>query len=336
MSKKIKDTDYLFISSYLRACETKLLTHEDIERMITAKTYEDAAKVLEEHGYGSADTLSGAGALEQALAGRRADIMKDVSFLAPDKAVVDIFRIKYDYHNAKALIKTEARGLDVSELAIMSDCGRMSAAAFREACLQDDLKRLPPVLAGAVRGAREILARTGDPQMSDLSLDRAYFKELSALAEGTGSAFLTGYAKLSIDSANLRSAVRSARMGRDAAFMRQVLVPGGNIRPERIVVAATSGSPLAPVFSTSLLSKAAVAGDEAVSGGRLTEFEKLCDNALTAYLYEAKIASFSEKVVGGFVCAVENEISTVRIIMAGRLAGLPADDIRERLRESYA
>ena len=46
MAKKVKDTDYLFISTYLHSRERDLLTAARMERMIEAPTAEDAAKVL--------------------------------------------------------------------------------------------------------------------------------------------------------------------------------------------------------------------------------------------------------------------------------------------------
>ena len=49
MAKKLKDTDYLFISTYLRAREKNLLTAARMERMIDAPNVEDAAKVLDIH-----------------------------------------------------------------------------------------------------------------------------------------------------------------------------------------------------------------------------------------------------------------------------------------------
>ena len=52
MAKKVKDTDYLFISTYLHSRERDLLTAARMERMIEAPTAEDAAKVLTEIGYG--------------------------------------------------------------------------------------------------------------------------------------------------------------------------------------------------------------------------------------------------------------------------------------------
>lgn len=48
---KLKDTDYLFLSTRIRALECTLLTRERMERMLEAPTAADAAKVLQECGY---------------------------------------------------------------------------------------------------------------------------------------------------------------------------------------------------------------------------------------------------------------------------------------------
>ena len=48
---KIKDTDYLFLSTRIRALERNLLTRERMERMLDAQTAGDAVKVLAECGY---------------------------------------------------------------------------------------------------------------------------------------------------------------------------------------------------------------------------------------------------------------------------------------------
>ena len=50
--KRIKDTDYLFISARIRAMERNLLTAARMERMIDAPSAEEAGKVLQEIGYG--------------------------------------------------------------------------------------------------------------------------------------------------------------------------------------------------------------------------------------------------------------------------------------------
>ena len=66
MSSKWKDTDYLFISTRLRALESKMLTRERMERMLEARSNEDAVKVLSECGYDGLEPLTSA-SLEQSL-----------------------------------------------------------------------------------------------------------------------------------------------------------------------------------------------------------------------------------------------------------------------------
>ena len=74
---------------------------------------------------------------------------------------------------------------------------------------------------------------------------------------------------------------------------------------------------------------------EALGGGPLTQFERLCDNALTAYLSQARRVPFGEHPLIGYLYAKENELTAIRVILTGRLAGLDTETIRERLREAY-
>ena len=70
--------------------------------------------------------------------------------------------------------------------------------------------------------------------------------------------------------------------------------------------------------------------------GRVTNLEKLCDNFLLSYIEEAKYISYSVEPLIAYIAAKDNEIKTVRTIMVGKLTGLPPDQIRERIRDTYA
>ena len=67
----------------------------------------------------------------------------------------------------------------------------------------------------------------------------------------------------------------------------------------------------------------------------MTAFEKACDDAVTAYLAAARRVPFGEQTVVGYLYAVEQEIIAVRTVFAGRQAGLDAEVIGSRLRNSY-
>ena len=206
MAKKVKDTDYLFISTYLHSRERDLLTAARMERMIEAPTAEEAAKVLAEIGYGEFNPSSER-ELSAVLASEQEKLFEDLYRFVPDKAVVDVFKVKYDYHNLKTLLKARAMGVDGGRLLL--DAGRVSAQEMNRAVTEGDYNALPELLRAAAEEAGEVLASTGDPQLSDFVLDRAYYAEMLSAAEETGSAFLASYVRASIDAANLRSAVRT-------------------------------------------------------------------------------------------------------------------------------
>ena len=328
----INKEDYLYISSLLRAREPRMLSRDKAERMLDAPNFEDAAKMLTDSGYEDMSQMS-VKQIETALSDRRAAVFHELETLVPNTAALDLFRLKYDYHNAKVLVKSEA--MHRNDASLLSSSGRVATETVQKRFQEDRLRDLPGELGSAAEEARNLLARSANPQLSDFLLDKAYFREMNALADELDSDFARGYVALLADSTNLRSAVRILRMGKDIGYLQEALVAGGSGSEERLTQ-GISGEGLASVFAGTALSKAAQLGAEAVSGGTLTAFELACDNAVADYLSNAKLCSFGEESVIAYLAGTENELTAVRMILTGRLAGVPSDTIRERLRDLYA
>lgn len=319
-----KDTDYLVVSARIRAMETRMLTREKLDRMIEARDTAEAMKVLDECGYAG-------GSLDEMLAKAREDVFRDMARSVPDPRLVEVFQIKYDYHNAKAILKAQAMGQDPSRLLL--EGGRYDPVKLLDNWQRESLRDYTPTFRKAMEEAAGVLAEEADPQKADLILDRASCLEMADLAKALDSKFLQGYVRLTVDVANLRSAVRVHRMGRDAEFLRQALLEGGNVSVQTI--AAARGESLADVFRGGPLTAVAELGGKLTAGGSLTAFERECDNALTAYLETARRTPFGEETVIGYLYAREQEFTAIRAIFAGRTAGLDGDTIRSRLRETY-
>ena len=333
MAKKIKDTDYLVISARVKAMETGLLSRERMEQILEAKSDEEAAKILQECGYPELDAADPE-AMDAALSAAREETLSDVMDGAPEPRYIELFKLKYDYHNVKALLKAEAMGTSADRM--LMDMGRVPAAVLKEAVRTGELDELPPMLASAVAEAKEILDTTRDPQLSDIALDRWTYADMAALAEDTNSDFLRGYVAVQIDAANLRALVRTVRMGKSPEFLRAVLIEGGEIPTDGILtLSANRGSGMSEVYGPTRFAAAAEAGAEALRGGPLTKFEKLCDDAVGDYLAGAQYVPFGEAPLVGYLAARETEYTNLRILLMGRGAGLPADVIRSRLRAGY-
>ena len=328
----ITDKDYLYLSAMLKARESNMLTRDRMERMLSGG-FVEAAKLLPDCGYEDMSALDAKG-VDKALSAHRKRVFDELTRFVPEPAVVDAFRMKYDYHNAKVIVKAEGAGISGEH--ILSDAGRKAPRAVQDAFIEDDYRFVPAALGRALQEAKSVLARTGNPQLADFTVDQAYFAEMLKMSAELQSPFLGDYARTLIDSANLRTCVRTVRMGRDQDFLRGALIPGGSASPERLAQSAVSGDGVTAAFSAGPLREAAQLGTNAMKGGPMTAFELACDNALTAFLTRAKTIGFGSAAVVCYLAALEGEITAVRMILTGLLSGLDPELVKERLRDTYA
>lgn len=330
MARK-KDTDYAAISARLRVLENRLLTRERMEQLIEAREDAECVKIMADCGYPEPAALT-LPELEGSLAKAQGALFADLEKSLDDPDVLAVFRVKYDYHNAKALIKSQARDADPDRLLV--DGGRYGPKALAEGFQNGELPEgVTETFQKAVWEAKELLATSSDPQQADFLLDKACYEEMLAYAQAAQSPFLTDYVRLTIDSLNLRSTVRALRAQRGKELLDAALIPGGTVDTAKL--AAAKPGDLVKLFPKEL-QEAANQGAALLEGqGSMTAFERLCDNAAVRQIQKARKVPFGVEVVVGYLFARQSELTALRIILSGRLAGLPKETIRERLREAY-
>lgn len=330
MARK-KDTDYAAISARIRVMEGRLLTRERMEQLIEAREDSECIKLLQDCGYPELAALT-LPELEKALAQAQAELFADLEKTADAPDVLAVFRVKYDYHNAKALIKSQARDVDAAHLLVAG--GRYDPKPLAEGFAEGELpETLSETYRTALWAAKDLLATSGDPQQADFLLDKACYEEMLAYAKTAKSPFLTDYVKLTIDSLNLRSVVRALRAQRGKELLEAALIPGGTVDTNTLSFAKPTELPR--LFPKEL-EKAAAEGAALLEGqGSMTAFERLCDDAVVHHIQKARKVPFGVEVVVGYLFARQSELTALRIILSGRLAGLPKETIRERLREAY-
>lgn len=330
MTKKYHDTEYLYLSACIHSWETRLLTPERREQLLSAPTDRDAARVLEEMGWPAFDPESET-ALDQAVGRRREELFARLGKDMPDARILDVFRLPTDYHNLKVLVKS--RGEDCRRLLMAG--GRWDPEQLLSDYRQRELRDFLPVeTAQAVQQARQALAETGNGQECDLVLDGTCFRELTRLADAVDCPALTDYLRTRIDGVNLCSAVRAHRLRKGPDFLHKVLLDGGSVPPAALEEAAPAD--LRELYAATPLREAAgLAEGICAGGGSMTALEKQCDNAVLRLAAKARRTPFGVETALGYLIAAEAELIAVRTIMTGRRAGLSADAIRERLRDIY-
>ena len=303
-----------------------MLSGAKLERMLAEPTFADACRIASESGYEDMSGMDVAG-INDALARFRTSEMAEIADLAPDASVLDLFRMKYGYHNAKVIVKSEGDLNKDAEL--LSDAGRFTPEELLAVYQADaDDGPLSAGCAAAIREARTALARTGNPQISDFILDKAYFTEQLCEAKKSGKPFIVDYVRLLIDKSNLRSALRTLGLERREELLNFALIEGGSISLEELRGSMGTKEDLQRLYAPTPLGRAAAADG-------MTQFEKEADNAVRDYVLQSSFISFGQEVIVEYLSALENEITSLRIILTGKRMGIPEAKLRERLRESY-
>lgn len=331
--KKTKDTEYLYLSANIRAQETKMVGSQALRKMISAFTPEEAYKTVTDAGIGlDYDYRDFESALTQELSSTYERLEK----AAPNPEMFKIFRYKYDGHNLKTLIKAQAAGKDTEGLLVL--LGTVDEKTLRSGLRDGSFGSLEPKLAKAALEARDSLAKVNDPQLVDVIIDRAVLECMADHAKPYKSKFLTHLVNATIDIANIRSFIRIKRMGQELSFLKGVLSEGGSIPVSHYYDVFLKNfddffemldtTPYGPVLSPSY---------EAIKNkGSLSLFEKLCDNYMVNVLKESRFVPFGIEPVLSYLLAKENEVQSIRIVMASKIAGVAPEKITERLRETYA
>ena len=316
--------------------ETKLLDKSKIERMLDAKTADDALKILGETEYVNVmSTVKRAADYEEVLSTELKRVYNLMYELCPVKSVVDLMSVKYNYHNLKVILKGKFLKKDLSYMFI--DLGNEDLNEIKrkiDSGNYNDLKEEHRIAVEAVVTDFEL---TKDPQRIDIIMDRYMFKKLVEIKNELGYPFIDKLVNALIDSTNIKTLLRIKRQKKGRDFASEVMISGGAIDSENLV-ALINESPenIIVRLQSTIYSDMIKKGIEAyITTDSANLLEKLSDNYVMALMKDSKFVTFGPERILSYIYAKETEIKIIRIIMVGKLNNIAEEVIRERLRDIY-
>ncbi|MCL2060232.1 MAG: V-type ATP synthase subunit C [Oscillospiraceae bacterium] len=343
---------YAYAMGRVRAVERKMLGRSQFDRMIEARTADDAFRVLHEAGYSGAGGASGVGAgasPDAQHAARDYELLLDaenerlaafVTEISPEPRLLNFFLLRFDYHNLKVLLKTEFSGAAGGPA--LSHSGVIAPDKLAANIRERELFALPDPMAEGVMEAikayqHSVSIQSPDPQCVDIHLDRAMYAHMMGEAKALGSPFMEQLTRINIDLVNIGSFLRMRGMGKSAEFMRGALVPGGSVGYSVFArflqddldgfVGAMQHTPYSGLCEEGAKSYR--------DTGRMTVFERRADDFVSAFIKKVKLYPIGLELIAAYFVARQTEFKNIRIIMVGKINGIAQDVIRERLRESY-
>ena len=322
--------DFLYASARIRALEAKLIGREQLLALCSG-TEDDVLSALAEAAGVSPAARGSELDPEDALLTVLKEGVAMVSASVPNPAITHFIEYPYDCHNIKVYLKCSILGIDPT--AFFIDAGSLPVKALLAALQENNLAALPKELAAATLAAKEAYAKTGDPREIDFLLDRALFADL--LGETSDFPFAKELVSARADLTNLLICLRLLRgNGKETAvaLFQKSMLPAGSLNEEFFLTGLGEGE-------CALLALVAKTPYAAVANGAdkctLAEIEKRADDYITARLKEVKRMPFGAEIPLAYLYALEGAVKNLRMILAGKKAGLAADALLARVRESY-
>ncbi len=316
---------YIYAVARVRSRELSLLNESVIAQLCAAPGEEDCLRILNEKGWGNPELPS-----EEMFSEEQKKTWAFIRELLPNQMkVFDVFRLANDYHNLKAAVKESC--IDGTHPGIFIEGGTLDPNMLAQALDESDYEALPEEMRETAREAKEMLLQTRDGQLCDMIIDKAALEAIRKAGKDSGEKLLEDYGELTCATGDIKIAVRCARTGKDSQYLMKALAPCESLDVQLLADAAASGMDGICAYLDHTVYADAI--DELKQS--LASFERWCDNRMIETIRPEIHNPFGIGPVAAYILARDNEIRTVRIILAAKRNDLPEDLLRERVREMY-
>jgi len=320
----------------LRVYETKLLDKSKFDRMIDSHSAGEALKVLQETEYANIMTnVKRAEDYELILSEELKRLFTMMYDISPEKSLINLMSIKYDYQNIKVILKGMFLKEDLSYLLV--NVGTIDSSKLKNLIENNDIRDLNPTMKEAIEETILKFEETKDPQIIDIILDKCMFKQLVQIKNDINDTFVDKYVKALIDSTNIKTLLRVKKQNKGREFFASVVIEGGSLDKDKLlgmlndavenIVTKLAFTDYAEFVRTGI--------EYYTKTNSVSMLEKLIDNYIMKMMKDAKIIPFGVEPIIAYVYAKETEIKIIRVIMVGKLNNIAAEVIRERLRDIY-
>ena len=321
----MKNRDYLFAVSAIRANELTLLKDSDLEQLINAPDYKKAVSMLAEKGFEMPEGNNYSKMLDEEIE----KTWKLINESAPEANALKTFIVKNDFQNLKAILKAEMTGND-AEKYFVAPCVFDSAKMYK-IISERKFDELPDFISDTAKRAYDAIVKTGSGQLCDILVDTAAVEAIVSFAKQSNDELLIKYANQFCLLTNIKTALRSIRTNKNRAFLENAIAETDFIDKKQFIDEALKGKD----ELLELLKQKGFSGPVQALENGTSAFEKYCDDELMGIMKKAKMTVFGISPLAGYFVARETEIKCLRIILSAKLSGVSNDIVRERMRELY-
>lgn len=332
----MRDTDYKGINTLIRTYELRLLKTEDFERMIKADDLASALDVLKgtDYEFDQAEVLRTKD-FNQFAMNHLANVYRELYELAPKPELIDLFTLRYTYHNLKVLLKQYILKENYESLLI--PIGHLSIDSLKNLVETGESDVAHPIMVEAVQSAKSDYEERGLIEAVTVYMDTYYFRHLRAITNEIDYSPITNITDTLIDLYNLTSVVRSLNQGKPRSHLYALLSSSGSISKQDIIDESMNGavSVLRKLYSGMSYGSQLETVIEDNNRIDTLKLDKLMDDLIHQIVSEGIYQAFGPMPLLGYIYAKETEVTNLRLILVGKDNEIEEEKLRERVRKVY-
>lgn len=321
----MKDTEYAYAVSHIRAHENALLSNAELEQLISEKSANDALRILTDKGF----NIDNFNSVNEMLNEKLLEAYTLIEDSAPDKEELKILTVRNDFNNLKAALKSLAADTEPSSCYMFPTT--LDLEEMYKALADKRYFDLPIQMQYIARKAYDILIRSMDAQRCDVCVDKFTLRSMQEIANKAKNDFISRYVDAFVALTDIKTAYRCAKTKKHHNFIYDSICGSEDIQKEMLIAAAEKGvDTLLEYLEKTSYRQAALKLKESTEA-----FERYSDDVLMQIVKDAKLKAFGIEPLLAYYLAMETQIKCLRIILKCKAMGVSEDAIRERMRELY-
>lgn len=332
----MKPTAFAGTNARIRVYESNLLRNDQFERMLQAPDFEEALNVLKDTPYrNDIEQLKETKDYDLMLVNELQRMYAELFSISPEPNLVELFSLRYSYHNLKVLLKEYFTKNDFTTMLI--PIGKNSISTLRQAVETSRSDDLDQEYLTSILEVKTDYEDYSNIQSIDIILDRRYFTHLKQLAIKIEDPKVLGLIVLYIDLNNLSTLTRAISQKRSRNFLTTILSDAGSMPIEELISLGSesleeAGKKLAEGKYREIVTASIRSDNQELSPVKI---DLATDDAFMEKMKDAKLEVFGPMPLLAYIYAKENEVKNLRLVLVGKENKLPLEEVTERMRINY-
>ncbi|QII83188.1 V-type ATPase subunit [Jeotgalibaca arthritidis] len=331
----MKDIDYKAINTLIRTYELKLLQKDDFERLLKADDLKATLDTLKATDYEfDQEELLQTKQFNEMLMAHLADVYREMYEVAPQPQLLDLFTLRYTYHNLKVLLKDLF--LESNQETLLIPIGSLSVDQLKTLVSSGKNDNAHPLMVEAVRLTKEDFEERQLIEAVTVYMDTYYLRHLRAISDDLQNEDISAITDILIDLYNLTTLVRSLNQGKPRSHLHALLSSSGTVSKQDLIDDSINGavSVLKKYYSSKVYGSKleVVIEDNKINTLKL---DKIMDELISEIVSEGIYQAFGPMPLLGYIYAKETEITNLRLLLVGKDNQIDETILRERMRTIY-